>query len=166
MSEEHPALGAFRRPANQEEVKRHDEFQKDARNIEIGLLKLVLTLSGGTLAVSIGFALGDQRVDISLPVIADINCAWVLLLISMVSALISWLLTSLSMFNQSRQTTRRFRGEGETSAWRLRLTFWMDSVATALVFTSILICICGLALLGRAALALLEGVSRSVPLAL
>jgi hypothetical protein len=72
------------------------EAGKESRNIEHGLLKIVLTVSGGALTLSIGFILGDRRVPFPHDLINVLIAAWISLALSMASALLAWTINSIA----------------------------------------------------------------------
>jgi hypothetical protein len=102
------AVQQYRKVLN-EDIKRADAYKQDTRTVETGLLKLALTVAGGTLGISIGFILGERRVEIPSDLVPWVRAAWTCLLISMVAAIASWSTTSWLMTATSRKVSQAHR---------------------------------------------------------
>jgi hypothetical protein len=145
-----------------DQIGRADAYQQETRTVETGLLKLALTVAAGTLAVSIGFVLGERRIDIPGDIVPVIAWAWSCLLAAMVTAIASWLTTSLGLTFTSWAITAA-HGEGRFHVGKQR--HWVDRLATGFAATSIVLCAAGLGLLGYTALCLLRNIGSAVAVA-
>ena len=132
---------------------------KESRDIEFGLLKILLTVDGGALTLSIGFILGERRVPLPKELTGYVEVAWGVLVVSMTCAVISWIVTSLASTAHAGAMGSYLSGKRKD----IPTYQAAGNLATFTTSVAAIACVAGLALLAWIALRMVSALSE-VPL--
>lgn len=128
---------------------------EESRNIEFGLLKMLLTVDGGALTLSIGFILGERRIALAAELIWWVEFAWGVLVFSMVCGLVCWVVTSIASTAHASGLSKFLQKiRGDVPNYQSA-----GIIATVMACLTALLCIVGLASLAWVALRMVATVS-------